>query len=594
MNALLFLLISLIAHSIPIPFSPKFTRPNMLIKWLPLRLVWGTIAWVVICLLFVAALPWAILGLIMSLGAIMMFTSGFRPGGDIEEMLHGIRVPFACFGFIILITVPMFSGVISWTAGVSNAQYFDSMITETDDPLFTNPIPDHMVRLVTEEYAKYVAKQHISPFGSNAIVAAAHITLRNGTLVWVCTIVSTNVLAQNFIKGFIVVDANDPQSEEPEIITATTIPVGEGLFWDKNIQFGNYLNDMTSLYEYAYPTWTPSGDMVYVQTRTPLGFDFVERAIGPVVYAENGTVFHYDSIEVTPDWITQAYSEEWLERQITRWGSYRRGLGFDLFSGGLLWFIPPSSDRLEIHEDTRYLLNPDSGRIEAFITVHPVTARTTLAGVFRATPTEVFYHDLSTRGYISGDAAAANVLADIGQVASGFYYAAMPLLYPVVISPTVTKWTWYTPIYWADAYYDDDLGEYIANNMRLHALGLVDASNVDRFVWRPLSGSLSGGALVNAVRTDYIELLGGTVEEESTGVFNITATVNAKASYTKDGQEHIVLRTDNATYEFIEGAANWMNSTDWYTLVFLGVGDSFTATVLIVGEVYRIITIVKN
>ncbi|TFG28387.1 hypothetical protein EU527_17370 [Candidatus Thorarchaeota archaeon] len=594
MNVLLFLLISLIAHSIPIPFSARFTRPNMLIKWLPLRLAWGTVAWVIICLLFAAALPWAILGLIMSLGAIMMFTSGFRPGGDIEEMLQGIRVPFACLGFIILITVPMFSGVISWTAGVSNAEYFDSMITETDEPLFTNPIPDHMVRLVTEEYAKYVAKQHISPFGSNAIVAAAHITIRNGTLVWVCTIISTNVLAQNYVKGFIVIDANDPQSKEPEVITSTTIPVGEGLFWDKNIQFGNYLNDMTSLYEYAYPTWTPSGDLVYVQTRTPLGFDFVERAIGPVVYAENGTVFHYDSIEETPDWITQAYSEEWLERQISRWGSFRRAQGFDLFSGGLLWFIPPSSDRLEIHEDTRYLLNPDSGRIEAFITVHPVTAQKTLAGVFRATPTEVFYHDLSTRGYISGDSASANVLADIGQVASGFYYAAMPLLYPVVISSTVTKWTWYTPIYWADAYYDEDLGEYIASNMRLHALGLVDASNVDRFIWRALSGSLSGESLVHAVRTDYIALLGGIVEEEPSGTFNITASVNAKESYTKDGQEHIVLRTDNSTYEFLEGTASWMNITDWYTLVFLGVGDNFTATILVVGDVYRITAITKN
>lgn len=594
MNILLFLLISLIAHSIPIPFSAKFLRPNLLIKWLPFRLAWGAIAWVIICLLFTAALPWAILGLIMSLGAIMMFTSGFRPGGDFEEMLHGIRVPFACLGLIILITVPTFSGVISWTSGVSNAEYFDSMITESDDPLFENPIPDRMVRLVTEEYAKYVAKQHISPFGSNAIVASAHITVRNGTLVWVCTIISTNVLAQNYVKGFIVIDANDPQSEEPEIIDSTTIPVGEGLFWDRNIQFGNYLNDMTSLYEYAYPTWTPSGDLVYVQTRTPLGFDFVERAIGPVVYAENGSIFYYNSIDETPDWITQAYSEEWLERQISRWGSYRRGTGFDLFAGGLLWFIAPSSDRLEIHEDTRYLLNPDSGRIEAFIAVHPVTTRTTLAGVFRATPTEVSYHDLSARGYISGDAASSNVLADIGQVASGYYYAAMPLLYPVVISPTVTKWTWYTPIYWADGYYDEDLGEYVASNMRLHALGLVDASNVDRFVWRALSGSLSGEALVYAVRTDYIELLGGTIEEEPSDTFNITATVNAKSSFTDDGDEHIVLRTDNSTYEYLEGARSWMNTTDWYTLVFLGVGDNFTATVQVVGDICRIIAITKN
>jgi len=189
MNVLLFLVISIIAHAIPIPFQSDYMRPNRLLQWLPLRLVWGTVAWAVICLLAVMTLPWAILSLIMSLGAIMMITSGFRPGGDLEQMLEGIKVPFTCVGLIIIILVPAFSGVISWTADVSNAEYFDSMITETDDPLFANPIPDRMVRLVTEEYAKYVAGQHLSPFGSNTVVAAAHITTNNGTLVWVCTII---------------------------------------------------------------------------------------------------------------------------------------------------------------------------------------------------------------------------------------------------------------------------------------------------------------------------------------------------------------------------------------------------------------------
>lgn len=568
--------------------------PSRLIKWLPLRLVWGTTAWVIICLLLGAALPWAILGLIMSLGALMMFTSGFRPGSQIEEMLQGIRIPFACIGLIILIIVPAYGGIISWTSGVANAEYFDAMITETDEPLFMNPIPDRMVRLVTEEYAKYVASQHLSPFGSNNLVAAAHITLRNGTLVWVCTIVSTNVLAENYVKGFIVVDANDPQTVEPHAITSTAIPVGEGLFWDKNIQFGNYLNDITSMYEYAYPTWDPSGNLVYVQTRTPLGFDFVEAAIGPIVYAENGSVFAYDTIADTPSWITQAYAEEWLERQITRWGSFRRGSGFDLFAGGLLWIIPPSNDRLEITEDTRYILNPDTGRIEAFIAVHPVNSPSTLAGVFRATQNEVYYHDLSGLGYVSGEAAVANVVGDIGQPASGYYYGAMPLLYPVTINSTLTKWTWYTPIYWADAYYDEDLGEYISSNMRLHALGLVDASNIDRFVWLPLGGTTSGEDLVYEVRSDYLALFGGVIEEEPSDSFIITANVTAKTSYVQNGQQHVLLQTNNATYEFLEGAQAWMNTTDWYTLLFLDVDDNFTATILQVGDVYRIIAIVKN
>ena len=595
MNVLVFLLISLIAHAIPIPFSSEYLRPNRLLTWLPFRLVWGTAAWAIICLLLVMTLPWAILTLIMSLGAIMMITSGFRPGGDLEQMLEGIRVPFTCIGLIILIVVPGFSGVISWTSDVSNAEYFDSMITETDDPLFLNPIPDRMVRLVTEEYATFVARQRLSTFGSNTEVASAHITTRNGTLVWVCTIVSTNVLAENFVRGFIIIDANDPQAVSPMFINGTTIPVGEGLFWDKNIQFGNYLNDMSAAYQYAYPTWTPSGDLVYIQTRTPLGFDFVERAIGPIVYFENGTTIEYPTIEETPSWITQVYAEEWLERQISRWGGYRRGDGFDLFAGGFLWVIPPSNDRLEIHEDTRYIINPDSGQVEAFIAVHPVTAGTTLAGVFRATHTQVYYHDLSSLGYVSGDTAAANIVADIGAPASGMYYGAMPLLYPVVISPTETKWTWYTPIYWADAYWDSDLEQYVADNMRLHALGMVDASNVERFAWLPLGGSISGEELVLAVRIDYVELLGGVVETGPVDTFNMTATVVAKTSDIVNSNQQIILETDNATYRYIEGARAWMNLTDWYSLLLdINVSNSFTATIQKVGSVYRIIAIVKN
>jgi hypothetical protein len=595
MNVIVFLMISLIVHAIPIPFRQEMLRANKLIKWLPFRLVWGTAAWAIICLLLVSTLPWAVVTLIVSFGALLVFSSGFRRG-SIEDVLEGIRVPLTCIGMLILILVPVFSGVISWTADVSNAEFFDSVIIETDEPLFNSTIADDKVRLVTEEYAKYVAGQHMSPFGSNVRVAASHITTNpDGDLVWVCTIVSTNVLAENYVKGFIVVDANDPQTVEPHLISETTIPVGEGLFWDKNIQFGNYLNDMTSSYQYAYPTWDPSGGLVYVQTRTPLYFDFVERASGPIVYAENGTVYRYSTIEETPDWITQAYGEEYLERQISRWGGYRRGEGFDLFAGGLLWFIKPSNDRLEIHEDTRYIVNPDTEKVEAFIAVHPVGVTRTLAGVFRATKDAVYYHDLSDEGFVSGGAAAANVVAGIGYPASGAYYGAMPLLYPVVINSTLTKWTWYAPIYWADYVYDDDSEEYTATNMRLHALAMVDASNIDRFVWKALGGAVSGEQLVYDVRSEYVELFGGVLEPEPSASFNLTATVDSKTSYVDGGDTHIVLGTDNATYPFIEGARDWMNLTDWYTLLSdIDVNDSFTATIQMVGDMYRIIAIVKN
>jgi hypothetical protein len=493
----------------------------------------------------------------------------------------------------LIILLPIFSGVIVWTSDVTNAEAFDSMIVETNDPLFENEIPDHMVRLVTSEYATYLARTEASVFGSNIMIAASHITTRNDRLVWVCVVISTNVLAENYIKGLIVIDANDPQSIEPEVISdVSDVLPGEGLFWDRNIQFGNYLNDMTSAYQYAYPTWDNAGNLVYVQTRTPIGFDFVERARGPIVYAENGSIYSYETIEETPDWITQAYAEEWLERQVTRWGGYRRGDGFDLFADGFLWFIAPSNDRLEMSEDTRYIVNPDSGNVEAFIASHPVANPDSLAGVFRATRTTVNYHTFGG-GLISGTAAATNVVTGLGQPASGDYVPAMPLLYPVRINSTLTKWTWYTPVYSVVSSYSEDLEEWVIGAMRLHALGMVDASNKERYVYSELAGALSGEDLVRNVREKYIELFGGTVEEEPSDTFDLTATIVNKTTYVDNGDTHVVLGIDNSSYWYIEGAKDWMELDDWYVLLSADVGDSFTATIKVIGEQYRIVSFSK-
>jgi len=170
----------------------------------------------------------------------------------------------------------------------------------------------------------------------------------------------------------------------------------------------------------------------------------------------------------------------------------------------------------------------------------------------------------------------------------------MPLLYPVVINSTLTKWTWYAPIYWADYMYDEDAEAYTATNMRLHALGMVDASNIDRFAWVDLKGEISGEELVYQTRSKYVELFGGTIEPELSDTFTLTASVVNKTSYVDSGDTHIVLKTDNATYPYIEGARDWMNLTDWYTLLNdIGVNDSFTATIQMVGEMYRIVAIVK-
>ncbi|MDF1537776.1 MAG: hypothetical protein P1Q69_02620 [Candidatus Thorarchaeota archaeon] len=592
MNVMVFLLISLIAHAIPIPYTPGMLRINRLIRWLPTRLIWGTAAWAFICLLGGMTLPWALITLIMSFALQMLIVGGFRPG-TIEEIIEGARMPMMCIGLLVIIIMPVFSGLIGWTSDVANAQYVDDMIIQSNATLFESPIPDTRVRLVTQEYASFVARQQFASIGSNIEIAAAHITTRNDRLVWVCVVVSTNVLSENFIKGLIVVDANDPSMIE--VLTDVQIPVGEGLFWDKNIQFGNYLNDMTNAYEYAYPTWDPIGQLVYVQTRTQLGWDFVERPLGPTLYFQNGTIVSFDTIALTPHWVTQAYSEEWLERDINRWGGYRRGDSFDLFAGGFLWAIPPSNDRLEMTEDTRYILNPDTGHVEAIIAVHPPGSTSlALSGMIRATKDGIFYHDLSQEGYASGEAATNEVIKAFPNVVTGDYYGAMPLLYPVQTGVSTYRYVWYCPIYWIDGYYDSDLEEYYITDIRLHALGMADAIDVTNSFTVERAGSLTGAALVKAVREGYINAIGGQVIVDPLDEVTLTANVTSISSYVEDGDTHFVLGTTNSTFEYIVGTKSWMNLTDWYELINLQIGDNFTAHLEHVGEEYRIVAIVKN
>jgi hypothetical protein len=129
--------------------------------------------------------------------------------------------------------------------------------------------------------------------------------------------------------------------------------------------------------------------------------------------------------------------------------------------------------------------------------------------------------------------------------------------------------------------------------MRLHALALVDASNVDKFNIQELGGTLSGPTLVQAAREGYVTKMGGTVEGPK-DTFKLNSTVVNKTQYVERGDTHIVLGTSNATYWYIEGARAWMNLTDWYTMLNLNVSDSFTATIHLVEGQYRVIAIVKT
>jgi len=534
-------------------------------------------------------LPWTVVELAYG-WAILLLVKGL-PRVKKPSIQH-LRNPILCTSVIMLLALPTFSGIVVWTSGLANAESVDSFITVTEEPLFNNPIPDDMVRLVTGEYAAFVARQYFSDIGSNVEVAATHITTRNGRLVWVCVVVSTNVLAENYVQSLVVVDANDPAMIEVIEDVPTTMPA-EGLFWDKDIHLRNYLADMSNLYEYAYPTWDPAGNLVYIQTRTNVGWDLVERPLGPIVYCANGTVRVYDTIEDSPQWISQVYSEEWLERQVNRWGGYRRGDGFDLFAAGFLWIVQASRDRIEMTEDTRYIINPDSGRVEALIAVNPPESTSlTLSGMVRATREGIFFHTFPNGTLVSGEAAINEVIKGLPDPTTGSYFGAMPLLYPVEITPGVTRYAWYCPIYWYNGYYDSEEDEYYITDIRLHAFAMADAQDVTMKYLLRREGSRTGGTLVRLVREGYIQTVREALEPASATV-NLTASVVDLQEYVYDGNTHIVIRTDNSTYEWIEGAREWMSLDDWYELLSVNVGDDFIATIQQVGEQYRIVAFDK-
>jgi hypothetical protein len=496
----------------------------------------------------------------------------------LNAMLFNTNVKAAVASFVILLVLACPATWIMIMQGVGNANEFDTMITTTKDDLFHNEIPDNMVRLVTEEYANFIVrKTALAEFGSNREIAATSIVCKDGRLVWVCVIVSTNTFAENYLQGMVVVDANN--ATVTEIIHADDLnfDVGEGLFWANNIQMSNYWNDANYIYTDAYPMWDDEGNLVYVQTRTHVDSALIQHPAGPIVYYQDKRPIYYNTIEDAPDWLPRAYSEDWLETMVDWWGGYRRGSTFDLLAGGFIW-IPPSNDRLEMSEDVRYILNPDTMKVEALVMAHPVVAELSLKGMFRGTTDAVMFYDYSDRNFIAGQAAIDNIVGSLTKPSQGHYEGAMPLLYPVYIN-NETKWTWYCPIYF---YRTESDSSTKITNMELHALAMIDATDARTFFIQETTGGYYGETLVQMTKQGYAALFGAMVEPESNET-TIISDVQEKWTYDVEGTTNIVLQT-NSTIEYIVGTANDMNLTDWLDLLSITTGQIFQATVVLMQD----------
>ncbi len=337
---------------------------------------------------------------------------------------------------------------------------------------------------------------------------------------------------------------------------------------------------MTYSYGIAYPTWSREiNDLVYVVARYHVGFDLVRRYAGLIVYDSEGKVIESQTeLQALPDWATQVYDEDWLEHMINEWGALRRGESFDYWAGGFLWIIPPSRDRVEMSEDTRYIVDPETGDIVAMVMVNPVASQRTLAGVFKATKEGVFFYGYQQEKYISGIPAEDIVKGKLPKPAAGIYDAEMPLLYPVEVSEGTFRLAWYVPIYWREGTRTPDETIYLAG------FAVIDALDINAVTINIAGGGLSSEQIVRSARLDFLRLFGAVTS------VRLDTTVEDKQEYVRDGLTHVVLRVANSTYPWIEANANDLPSQQWYELLSTKKDDTIIADIEKRGEIWAIVS----
>jgi hypothetical protein len=517
--------------------------------------------------LFVAIIEWSVSLRPISVDEPPHYTSaGTRIPVKLSFKLHRKMVGLLLIGIFLFSTGALI--VYGQVQRVTNASYFNSFIQTGTGLPFNSTIPDGMVRLVTRELAISIARRHMSEFGSNTQVLDCHVTKSpDGSLVWIAAIGSTNVIAENYVKGFVIVDATDPTATPT--IMRNEFAIGEGLWWDHNIPFRNYMNDMSKTYGVSYVTWDlTTNNPVYVVTRYNVGFDLVRRYETPLAYDSQGNLqYEPTTVQAIPEWVTQVYDEDWLENMINEMGGLRRAGGFDYWAGGFLWLIPPSRDRFEMTEDTRYIVDPETSDVVALVCVNPVGNQRTLSGVFKATREGVLFYDFSRSNYISGMTVEDLVEGRLPKPATGNYYAMMPLLYTVETSAGNYRLAWYVPIYWYEESGEIDETVYLAG------FAIVDASDTNKITLTINQEGMTSEQLVRKTRLDFIKLFGVTTYLE------LSTTVLGKYDYVEDGTTHMVLHLNNAAYPWVEATSKDLTTTQWNELLATAPGDSVTVQV---------------
>jgi hypothetical protein len=490
---------------------------------------------------------------------LLAYVNDFRFSGYEERLKYGRIVLRPVLGgargkkvykwlaVVALVVIVVFSTLMLWqtqaVSRVNNAGAFNQMLTfePAGTPLFQHEIPDKMLRLTTQELAESIALRSAAHFGS-VKVGSSHITIYNGRLVWVVTMVPQNLYGDNTVKGLVIVDANNPELNVE--IVDKSFKVAEGLlyfppFLTGNIQGNAYWGQSTAdAYGRATLTADDNGNWKYVLTTTQVQpWSFIAQPKGVYVYNDVGQVETFYTMNQTPGWVTQRYDEGWLKTMINVWGGTRRGSGFDIFAGGFAW-IPASTNRVEISDDVRWIIDPDTNKITALVPVDFVGEAQTMAGMFKTTGTGIDYYDTTGLDIKSGLQAQNVIESHILMPTTGAYEAEMPLIYPIN-----GENAWFVPLYWRTAQGESTSAQ---ETIKLAGLGIVDAVNLDHYTIVMTGEGYQGATLVQEAKRRF---QAGTVQPSNETT--ITGTLTNRFSYVNNGNTIYVLtvnQTDYAVY----------------------------------------------
>jgi hypothetical protein len=175
--------------------------------------------------------------------------------------------------------------------------------------------------------------------------------------------------------------------------------------------------------------------------------------------------------------------------------------------------------------------------------------------VFKATRENVIFYDYKSANYLSGMTAEDMVEGRLSKPATGNYYATMPLLYPVEISPNSFELSWYVPVYWYEMSGEVDETIYLAG------FAIVDASDANKIALTMNNEGLTSEQLVRKTRLDFMKLFGATT------YLTLNASVVDRYDYVEDGTTHIVLHLANDTYPWVETTPKDIPTSQWNELL---------------------------